>query len=248
MINRDYIVNGVLLTDKLPAGVNENGPVWCAIYLFLQELARKKGISLEFEMPKDAIHHYHDFSKNKWYPFYDHTKLIEEGFSRDNFVAVTSWLDYCQENNMSYVPIAWFDDAFNIRQHFQPQDIALYGIVADKWWCNDYIASIILTSRFDHIVNNLSQHKGLELDTDGPVLTFLRCHAGLGDKEKLFESLSDDYAISLAKYMHSGNPSIREQNISSIVDPFGKPWTWTFYQYFGDIQHPIVDLANKLEI
>jgi len=173
----------------------------------------------------------------KWYPLPDHTKLVEEGFSRDNMIALTSLGMLARDEELSKAGLKHLFD----KPYLQPQDMIYFAICANNavGWL---FFPVLFISMFIACFS-LSQTRGGKLDTDGRLLSFVRCLSNTESKafRMMWKVLNWISKIRLAKYLKL-NPSempsdLCTDEIKNNLDKYH--WRILFRMYFQDANHPI---------
>lgn len=223
-----------LLCDGPDFYDSENNILWLSEYLFL--LAKKDSTKLTFIKTMARIAVESISSYGKFTPAPNPFKFPEEGFSRDNMIAVTSMgLMFDESYKTSGI------DFFDFPRYMQPQDIC-YFLYCFHWFFKPLITVTWISMFWSFF--SLSLAPNGELSTDGRLLNFIRGEAlsSKGTIHRFLYNLGQKISSYRIKNYFKKNPTQLPIGIS-----FDSPtWKIIFELYFKDHNHPNNKLAEVL--
>lgn len=219
-----------LLNDSIPITPSENRSLWLVEYFFMGPA------DVSEEQAKMALLSCYNAADGKWYPTGDHKTMAEEGFSRDNMLAVTAFGSRVGYKFLAYSGIRNFS-----YRYLQPQDVIYFLYCCG--WIGKLIAfpfmPILLLNMLFSAWNIRRCGSGV-LDTDGRILSLVRI---LGQTKRswfwrrfgdFFTWISDRRLKPWLKENPSEIPAEFEGKIDGI-----NIWRILFAKYFRDPMHPI---------
>lgn len=238
---KDYFNAQGLLTDVLPFGQPENCSLWLVECYFLwnklteEQKAKYPELKelLSTEKVTSALMSLTD--GKKWYALPDHTIMANEGFSRDNMIALTAFGKATNNETMSHAGV----DAFNLFRYLNPQDWFFFGLCADKWWA----WKAFLFANIEYSCSSTSKTGDGFLDTDAYLLSFCRLEGAKGVEH--FDDLYYEVDASLSKII----PEYLEANPNEVpanMKVTDNHWKLVFAMYFKDQNNPINVLAKEI--
>lgn len=235
-INTSYLKDNYL-SDKTPYEDSENVSLWIVELIFLLNKLPQYS-NTNFDDINQCLLKLHNSLDHKYHPNTDLLKYTDEGFSRDNMIAVTAYGAY---NNISFLRKSGITH-FDFPRYLQPQDIIFFGYCAKKFWSYPLLPFLFLNMIWS--CWNLRRCSNGFLDTDGKILSFVRIHAFKNNNflYKLLFSITDSILKSRMKKWMTKNPKHLPKNCN--ID--SNHWRLIFGIYFNDPNHPINKICKMI--
>lgn len=233
-MNNIYFTDFGLLSDVVPIGIAENKSIWSVEYAFLKILLNdNKDITTN---PLMTL-----YDGKRWYPDSDHSKMQDQGFSKDNMDAITAWGLYSKNELMRKAGIVNFD----ITRYFLPQDFCWY-----LYTYNPSVFTPCLMFVYAYMIYQMHSFSSTEdgkLDTDSKLRGFVKLQALRETWHgKLMWNLSS-YILSrrMKTYLNKHPLEIPSWSIDNPNKASDNVWRTLFSMYFRDANNPINITASE---
>lgn len=254
-----YFDEAGLLSDVLPIGDGcENRALWLCEAFFLAEMLRESGKTappdvleivntyLTKEAVTKALMRLYDGSK--WHPQADHTKLMEEGFSLDNYRGITSFGLY---TGNELIASAGHKAFWDFRHTWQPQDKIYYAYAAGVWWGRALYELCALNMKISCFI--MDRCPSGALDTDGKLLSFVRVRGAMKNDKRAIGTWNCIETILKERvpgYLNLNQAEIPVWALDPVdqkaVNPKANRWRLLFSMYFKDQENPINKICAVL--
>ena len=249
-INQSFFDKDGLLNDKMPVTPSENRSLWLVEAAILYHMVQGQRTLCTDEkcelLEPDRV--YANLMKlwdgKTFHALANWNEFKDEGFSRDNIIAVTAFGLYF---NKSCNDLGW--KMMPYRRYLQPQDIIWLAFAAGgipRLLARPFMWFLALNMIYSSLrMKKLSDYG--PLDTDGMILSFIRMTSG------------SKYSWTLKKAWEYIQRNIEcdlwcaIKNYSSVGDDWYKlgkptlPWRCVFRMYFNNhADHPINTLSKEI--
>lgn len=238
-----YFDRDGLLHDSTNITPSENRSLWLVEAVMLYHRQHDKDIGWIDQLDANEAQRNIEklFDGKTWHALPNPEEFKNDGFSRDNMIAVTSFgMRFSVEK---FKKAGW--NMMPYRRYLQPQDVIWFGYCAGKTWARILLPFLVLNMLWS--CGKMSKTRGGSLDTDGIILSWMRLESGYRHSKLLAWTkgyIEKHLPRNLQSYFDHCDDNGEFRKIATI--PYCHCWRVAFRLYFNDKNHPINILAEKV--